>query len=365
MVECILRWIKKHNVVVYGSTETRKLLDYFRVDTGFVRINQPNTDLMRMTLQAFRNIRRIQPSDGDIIVSGSDLPHDVLAGYRLQKNNPRAAWVSCFFLIAPPLHHLLLGKPVPSVLYTLYGPLQQQMIRIMKRCDLIITAAPYERSKLHERGVCPSKTFNIKGGVDLSTADKVQDQPKRYDAVFIGRLHPQKGALDLIDIWSRVVHDFSRPDMKLAVIGSGPQEDQMKRKIAQRGLQDNILMLGFMDGREKFRIIKSSRMVLHPVRVSGGMAAAEALVCGVPGVCFNLPDLQGYYDSGFLKAEPENNHDFAEKIVVLASQPDLHERLRQEALGLRKEWNWDNQAEILLAKLADVRDKRISNGCAI
>ena len=43
-------------------------------------------------------------------------------------------------------------------------------------------------------------------------------------------------------------------------------------------------------------------MVVHPaIFDSGGMAAAEAMAWGLPGVSFDLPALKTYYPQGMIK----------------------------------------------------------------
>ena len=66
--------------------------------------------------------------------------------------------------------------------------------------------------------------------MDLKKTDQVSGpKSKKYDAVFIGRFHPQKGVLELIDIWKRVVN--KKPQAKLAMIGDGPLMKKVQLKI--------------------------------------------------------------------------------------------------------------------------------------
>ena len=71
----------------------------------------------------------------------------------------------------------------------------------------------------------------------------------------------------------------------LAMIGSGPLDTQCKAKAEKLGIAKNVKFFGFRDGVEKYKIIKSARVVVYPaVFEVGGMASAEALCCGLPGV---------------------------------------------------------------------------------
>ena len=94
----------------------------------------------------------------------------------------------------------------------------------------------------------------------------------------------------------------AKPNSKLAMIGVGELENEAKAKINKLGLESNIVLFGFKDGYEKLKIFKDSRVVVHPaIYDSGGMAACEAMACGLPGVSFDLPALKTYYPKGMLK----------------------------------------------------------------
>jgi glycosyltransferase involved in cell wall biosynthesis len=188
----------------------------------------------------------------------------------------------------------------------------------------------------------------VRGGVDTKTPASIPEpDEKRYDAVFIGRFHPQKGVLELIDIW-RFVCD-KRKDAQLAMIGTGELEAEVKAKILKCGLEKNVTLLGFKDGLEKLKIFKNSKIVVHPATYdSGGMASAEAMACGIPGVSFDLPALKTYYPSGMLKSPCYDLQGFAENIIKLLEDQNLYTSTQREALKLAERWDWDIRAQELL-----------------
>jgi len=198
-----------------------------------------------------------------------------------------------------------------------------------------------------DEGRAPDSIFAVLGGVDLSIPQSVPEpKEKSYDAIFIGRLHPQKGPLELLDIWKMLVQ--KKPDARLAIIGSGPLEAQCHAKAQKLELGKNVEFFGFRDGVEKYKIVKASRVVLHPaVYDSGGMAAAEALCCGLPGVSFDLPALQTYYPRGFLKAPTGDLPGFADRIYRLLTDEKLYAETSKEAYAAGLEWDWNARAKAI------------------
>ena len=105
-------------------------------------------------------------------------------------------------------------------------------------------------------------------------------------------------------------------------------------------------MFGFLDGLEKIKVFKDSKIVLHPALYdSGGMAACEAMICGLPGVSFDLPALKVYYPKGMLKTPCYDLKAFAENILRLLENKSLYNQLRKDAINWAKEWDWNKVAE--------------------
>ena len=130
------------------------------------------------------------------------------------------------------------------------------------------------------------------------------------------------------------------------MIGSGPLDAQCKAKAEKLGIAKNVQFFGFQDGVEKYKIIKSARVVVYPaVFEVGGMASAEALACGLPGVSFDLPPLRVYYPRGWLKATPGDFAGLADCIHRLLTDEKLYAATSKEALAAGLEWDWNARAE--------------------
>ncbi len=200
------------------------------------------------------------------------------------------------------------------------------------------------------------KAIVVHGAVDLRKIDDyIKNYPKsdkEYAAVFQGRFHPQKGVVELIDIWSRVVKKL--PDAKLAMIGDGPLMEEVKRKIVEQGLQDRVDLLGFVfDGEKKFQIFSKSRLVVHPAFYdSGGMAAAEAMAFSLPAVGFDLEAYRDYYPQGMIKVKIGEIDKFAKAITGLLTNDKKQKILGQEARKMiESTWSWDHRAQEILLSL--------------
>lgn len=358
-MECIRRWAREHRISLYGWEGTRELYDRYHLEgiehvlwsaqvfrsTGLLGL------FLAQTWIGWRRARQLHlpPEEKNLVVSSSDFLPESLPGLVLKRRHPSVPWVAAFYLFAPPLSDWFRGKPGPGPLFSSYRPIQQWMLRwILREAEVILTTGEEDRERMIRLGRCPESVVTVRGGVDLSVPRSVPEpSEKTYDAVFVGRLHPQKGVLELVDIWQLVAKTL--PRAKLALIGNGPLEQRLRSKVKQKGLIENVEFKGFVDGVEKYRVIKASRVVVHPaIYDSGGMAPAEALACGLPGVAFDLPSLKTYYPKGFLKAGAGDLQEFAGHILHLLKEPDLYAKMSAEARAAGAEWDWDARAQQIL-----------------
>lgn len=349
MVECIRRWRQQHTITVYGNEGARQLCDHFQLDginhvtwaaDRYKRFGRPVWWLVQ-TVKGCRGVDRLvlPPNEKHLIIASTEFQPNGWPAFRLKRRYSCVPLVMESFLLAPKWFS---GKPGPGLIFTAYRPLQKIVLRrVLREAEMILVTGEEDREFMVSEGRSANSVFAILGGVDLSIPQSVPEaKEKVFDAVFIGRLHPQKGPLELVDIWRILLQ--KKPDAQLAMIGSGPLEAKCQAKAAKLGLADNIKFFGFCDGVEKYKIIKASRVVVHPaVYDSGGMAAAEALCCGLPGVSFDLGSLRTYYPRGWLKAPSGDFAGFSNCIHRLLTDEKLYAETSNEAYAAGLEWDWN------------------------
>jgi len=288
---------------------------------------------------------------GTIIYSATDFLTDVLPAYRLKQLRPATPWVATRFLFVPhPFkgwkHSYDPGIRIPDVKLLAASAYQKVVFaHILRRADLFIITNEVDKIHFTKKGIAASRVWPIYGGVHFKEINSTPEQAKKYDGCFVGRISPQKGVLDLVQIWAKVCE--RKPDARLALIGSGhrPFEAQLRRKITDRGLSKNIDLLGFMDGAEKHRIYKSSRVFLHTsVYDNYGMAACEAMAAGVPSVIYDLPPLRIAYPQGCLRARRNDTQSFADAVLHILNDENTHTRLSAEAIEWARTQDWERKA---------------------
>lgn len=110
------------------------------------------------------------------------------------------------------------------------------------------------RFLVEERGVPAGKVMIIPYGVDTESyrCGNAAEARKRLrlnddDLIIgmVGRLHPQKGHVYLIEAAGGIVQRFK--NVRFVLIGDGGMREELSALVEARGLQDRFLFLGFRD----------------------------------------------------------------------------------------------------------------------
>lgn len=370
-IELVRAWHERMRLVVFGCEESLTILEQrvprVAIETVLTDRIAPSSattvlnlfrHVIRRTIQGIRAVRRHTDiiTAADFVYSTSDFYPDSLPAWYAKIRNPRIQWIAGYYLFAPfPLsqHSPYRGRAwLRGLLYWMMQRLSYFLVRRYADYVCVTSAPDVERFVTRYRG--PSRVIVVQGGVDIVESERYLESnavrpvaARKYDACFVGRFHYQKGVIELVEIWRRVVDQL--PRAKLAMIGIGTLEADVRAKISALGLTDHIDLLGYRDGPEKYAIFKESRVIVHPATYdSGGMAAAEAMAWGLPGVAFDLPALETYYPRGMLKARRGDLDDFAGQILQLLRDGDLHDRLARQARELIVgTWDWRRRAEAI------------------
>jgi glycosyltransferase involved in cell wall biosynthesis len=117
----------------------------------------------------------------------------------------------------------------------------------------------------------------------------------------LSRLHPKKNIELLLEVFLTLAKRRAAFDWRLVIAGDGEAAyvDSLKRLVRQKDGEQRVLFAGWLDGAERASALRSAALLALPSHQENfGLAAAEALACGVPVVVsehVNLaPDIEKY-----------------------------------------------------------------------
>lgn len=104
-------------------------------------------------------------------------------------------------------------------------------------------------------------------------------------ALFVSRMHPKKGVLELVEAWSNFKpHDW-QCELVYTVSGEFEKdyESKVKARVNELGLQDQFIFTGPLNDDEKWKAYaRADLFVLPTYSENFGIVVAEALWAGVP-----------------------------------------------------------------------------------
>lgn len=161
-----------------------------------------------------------------------------------------------------------------------------KVIDSVKDFDYFVVVSDNLR-KFYENKIGKTKCIYIPNVID-NLPDK-RSKLTNKNIITIGRLSPEKGQKDLIDVFKIVNKEL--PKTKLFIVGDGPLKQELENYTKKLKLTDKIIFTGFLGNKEKEKyILDSSIFILPSYTESFGLVLIEAMSYGLPCIAFDSSD---------------------------------------------------------------------------
>lgn len=222
-----------------------------------------------------------------------------------------------------------LGKPVMTKLPNVgaYGipamrrhPLGVLRVGLLKRSDAIVAMTAESVSELASIRYPLAQVLKATNGIPLScepSAPPGSSQSETVTAVFVGRLSPEKGLVDLCFAWANVKARTTRP-VRLRVIGAGSQEGELRALAAALDLSDTVEFTGYCEDVPA-ELSKADLFVLPSYAEGNSNAILEAMRAGLPVIATRVggaPIQVGSHGQHFL-VKPGDREALANRLLEL------------------------------------------------
>lgn len=224
----------------------------------------------------------------------------------------------------------------------------------------IATNESYKRIAI-ERGRMPSdKVFIVRSGPNLERLKVLDPVPalrngRRYLVGYVGVMGRQEGIDCLLRAVHYIVFEKNHRDIQFALVGGGPELERMKAYADELGVSAYVEFTGRIPDQELLEVLNTADVCVNPDLVnemndkSTMNKIMEYMALGKPIVQFELTEGRFSARDASLYAKPNDEQDFAEKIIHLLEHPD--ERARMGRVGRERiinELSWEHEAANLL-----------------
>jgi len=162
--------------------------------------------------------------------------------------------------------------------------------------------------------------------------------PQNY-LVYAGRIEEKKNISKLIQ-----AYNMSRVDWPLVLIGRPGNYGFEEIKILARS-NENIHLFGYIKQDDYGKLLASASALVFPSKYEGfGLPILEAMACGVPVICSNIPALREVGADAAAYFDPNSIDDMSASIARLASDYDLRADLINRGLKRCRDFSWEKCA---------------------
>ncbi|MCD6307784.1 MAG: glycosyltransferase family 4 protein [Candidatus Latescibacteria bacterium] len=236
-----------------------------------------------------------------------------------------------------------------------YVWLMERPIPMVYRETIFEVISESTANDLVRRGVDPENIEVVHCGMDHGRYT-VDPSVGRFDSptiLYVGRIKRYKSVDTVLRAMPTVLRRI--PGVRLAVVGSGDNIEDLGRLAAELCLGDSVIFTGFVSEEEKVDWMRRSHVIVNPSPKEGwGLTNIEANACGTPAVA---SDSDGLRDS-VLDGEtgllfPFGDHEaLAGRLVRLLTDDELYARLTGRAIEWAATFTWERAARLTM-EIAD------------
>jgi glycosyltransferase involved in cell wall biosynthesis len=154
-----------------------------------------------------------------------------------------------------------------------------------KLINVFISPSKFLISKCNEWKIDVSGFKHIYNFVDLEKIKPVQELG--HGLIYFGRLAEEKGIMTVLEAMKLL------PEINLMVVGSGPEENKIKKFIKENDLK-NVTLLGYKSGNELYNLIGDARLIIAPSiwYENNPISILEAFALGKPVIGTDLAGIK-------------------------------------------------------------------------
>ncbi len=173
----------------------------------------------------------------------------------------------------------------------------------------------------------------------------------------IGRLEKKKNTINIIRAFNIIKSlnnniQYSIFNIQLLLIGNpGVGYDEIEAEIQKSQYKNDIIHPGWVDSEDISHLLNQASVFVFPSLYEGfGLPVLEAMACGCPVVCSDIPALREVGGEAALYADPASAEDIAAQIGAALNEEKRIEMIKR-GLERVKNFSWGKTAAGVLAAM--------------
>lgn len=226
------------------------------------------------------------------------------------------------------VHQEVFRKSLNKLLAVIAVFLERDLMPVVYSKTKFVTISESSKEAIQGLDLGKSGIDIVHPGVDLQKCFPGQKNEEPL-VVYLGRLKYYKSVHLLITAFKIILKEI--PNAKLAIVGTGEEEEVLREQAKKEGLNGEIIFTGQVTEFEKLMYLQKAWVAVNPSYMEGwGLTTIEANACATPVVASNVPGLKDSVldnHTGFL-VDYGKVEQLSEKILEL-----LDKRQTRESMG--------------------------------
>lgn len=244
--------------------------------------------------------------------------------------------------------------------WRMFDPIARQILRLslagLRRADLIIADSEFTRaSVIRHRLAMPERVVTVPLAVDhamfVPNPDAAAQLQSLYPELagrarpwllYVGSELPRKNIGTLLDALARLRQRY--PDLLLLKVGAAggePFRAETLREIAARQLDHSVMFFERVTNEQLALFYAAADVCIQPSLLEGfGLPTLEAMACGTPVVCSDIPALAEVVGAAGCLVDPHSPDAFARAVALVLDQPELAAELRHRGIAQAQLFRW-------------------------
>jgi len=180
--------------------------------------------------------------------------------------------------------------------------------------------------------------------------------PKKY-ILYVGSIEPRKNIETLIETFYILKKKYNL-EHKLVIVGSkGVKGEQVLKKVSSRlrDLNDEVVFKGIVDNSNLVFFYNLADVFVTCSYYEGfGLPLLEALGCGCPVVCSDIPVFREVAGDGALFSLPFDYDSFATNIYNILNDKELRKDVAKKAFLQKDNFSW-HKAAVKMKEIYETR----------
>ncbi len=227
----------------------------------------------------------------------------------------------------------------------------------VRKSDIIITVSNFSAEEIKKytktskninviyNGVDFEKFKPIKNERDLEEIKQKYNLPSEF-VLYVGNVKPHKNLRNLI----LAIKDLN---VKLVVIGKKEgfitTESGIFDMIKSFDMENKVLFTGYIQEEDLPKVYNLAKIFAFPSLYEGfGLPPIEAMACGCPVLCSNIPSLNEVCSDAAYYINPYNPRDIAKGIDTLMKDESIRKQLVEKGFENVKRFSWEKASKQII-----------------